>query len=57
MLSSWLVGLFAQTHVSWWKMVGGAESSLGPVCEVKTLVGYKDWMDSIAELVGCDANC
>ncbi|CAJ1335282.1 unnamed protein product [Effrenium voratum] len=22
--------------------------------EVKTLVGYKDWMDSIAELVGCD---
>lgn len=23
--------------------------------EVKTLVGYKDWMDSIAQLIGCEA--
>merc|ERR1712039_286150 len=22
--------------------------------DVKTLVGYKDWMDSVAELVGCE---
>ena len=25
------------------------------VLKVKTLVGYKDWMDSIAELIGCEA--
>lgn len=34
---------------------GGSSCFLMNGSKVKTLVGYKDWMDSMAELVGCEA--